>query len=170
LRLRLRLANPTVQSAGPSDSYFWHAGHFRHFSQFSAPAEGSAYRLCHGWREAARRAEKSGVGNERPCFRLSMGKQLLHAGPKGRLRRRSDRFYRKPCGVRHRDIGPVNDKTVRLYGGHHLTSNRELLTPTRPDRDSVPTVVNDRNGRLVQCRTVLSFTDLHVSSFKPQAS
>ena len=43
LRLRLRLANATVQSAGPSDSYFWHASHFRHFSHFSAPAEGGAH-------------------------------------------------------------------------------------------------------------------------------
>ena len=54
---------------------------------------------CHGWRGIARRALKSGNGNERPCFRLSIETRCLYAGPKGRLRRRSDRFYRKPCGV-----------------------------------------------------------------------
>jgi hypothetical protein len=92
LRLRLRLANATVQSAGPSNSHFWHASHFRHFSHhFSArAAEGGA--RWDGWRGSPTRALKSGGGNERPCFRLSIESQALYAGPKGRLRRRSDRF------------------------------------------------------------------------------
>jgi hypothetical protein len=50
-------------------------------------------------RLAGRALNKSGVGNERPCFRLSIESQALYAGPKGRLRRRSDRFKRKPCAV-----------------------------------------------------------------------
>jgi hypothetical protein len=76
LRLRLRLANATVQSAGLSDSYFWHSA-ISPISQLQPRAAP----IVTG-RPGSARYGKSGVGKERPCFRLSMETRFLHAGRK----------------------------------------------------------------------------------------
>ena len=123
LRLRLRLANATVQSAGPSDSYFWHAGHFRHFSHFSAPAEGGAHETAGGTAQGRRlnRVLGTSAPASGSAWRGSPSMLGRKAGCEGV---RTD-FPASLAASRHRDIGPARFKPVDCDEAHKQASQAQ---------------------------------------------
>ena len=110
LRLRLRLANATVQSAGPSDSYFWHAGHFRHFSHFSAPAEGGAHETAGGASQGVRLNRV--LGTSAPASGSAWGRICPMLGRKAGCEGVRTDFSDGRAMPRHRPIGPARFSPV----------------------------------------------------------
>jgi hypothetical protein len=110
LRLRLRLASATVQSAGPFDSYFWHAGHFRHFSHFSAPAEGGAHVTAGGDSQGLRKSRV--LGTSAPASGSAWGSTFPMLGRKAGCEGVRTDFSADLASPRHRDNGPARFKPV----------------------------------------------------------